>query len=270
MKKRLISAAVGSAVGVVVLSFSNLLVLEITGALLTAVAIYEIFKTAGLRSHRLLMCIAWLFGAVIIFTARGSLRISVLYPAVLFFASVIVTAVLRFGKVNPESLMTVALFCAYITAGMYSLVYVRGHSHGLFLLVMVLCSAWLTDAGAYFVGSAFGKHKIAPELSPKKTVEGAVGGILTTLILGLAATYIYTRFVNQIGVNYLLLAVTLAVSAVVSMFGDLFASSLKRWYKVKDYGNIMPGHGGVLDRFDSVLAVAPLFAVALNQFSFIM
>lgn len=266
MKQRLISAAVGVAVALVVFFFSDLIVLEIAAALLSIIGIYEIFKTAGLRKHTVLMTIGWICSTLTILTARDVIIISPAIPAVIFGIALLFAVVNNFGCSKPENILTASVWAIYITMGMFSLVYIRRFPHGLFFVIMALGSAWITDAGAYFAGRFFGKHKLAPNLSPKKTVEGAVGGALTTLLVGNVAAYVYALYFGAGGsVNFLVLSVVLVVSAVISMYGDLFASAFKRHYDVKDFGNIMPGHGGVIDRFDSVLAVAPLFAFALSQ-----
>ena len=136
--------------------------------------------------------------------------------------------------------------------------------HGVFLLVMGLCGAWIADSGAYFTGVAIGKHKLCPEISPKKTIEGFVGGIISTAAVFAAAFFVYNRFITEeplrLGaVGYVLVAVLGMVCAVIGTVGDLSASMVKRQIGFKDYGKIMPGHGGLMDRFDSVLFVLPTF-----------
>ena len=133
------------------------------------------------------------------------------------------------------------------------------HKDGLFYLIMGLCGAWIADTGAYFTGVAFGKHKLCPEISPKKTIEGFVGGIVTTGIVFAAAFSIYNG-------EFKLLTAALdfaigAVCGVIGTVGDLSASMVKRQIGFKDYGKIMPGHGGLMDRFDSVLFVLPTFYI---------
>lgn len=121
--------------------------------------------------------------------------------------------------------------------------------------------AFGSDTGAYFIGSKFGKHKLTPELSPKKSVEGAVGGFVTSAIL----TAIYSAIVlNSSVVEIIIMALVGAVGSVFAQFGDLAASSIKRYVGIKDYGKLMPGHGGVLDRFDSVLFTLPYTALVFS------
>ena len=130
--------------------------------------------------------------------------------------------------------------------------------NGLFLLIIGLCGAWIADTGAYFTGVAFGKHKLCPEISPKKTIEGFIGGITFTGIAYAAAFSIRGGFsVYTCAVAF----VIGAVCAVIGTIGDLSASMVKRQIGFKDYGKIMPGHGGLMDRFDSVLFVLPTFYI---------
>ena len=131
------------------------------------------------------------------------------------------------------------------------------------LVILPLVIAFVSDAFALFAGMAFGKHKLAPELSPQKTVEGAVGGFLGAVV----CTVLYgaiLQFGFDLKVNYLLLALYGALGSVVSQLGDLSFSYIKREYGIKDFGNIFPGHGGVLDRFDSVIFCAPLVELLLH------
>ena len=140
---------------------------------------------------------------------------------------------------------------------------IRQMEHWQSLILLPLVAAFLSDAFALFAGMAFGKHKLAPELSPKKTVEGAVGGfagaVVCTVLYG-----VVLQFGFQVTVNYLVLAVYGALGSVASQLGDLSFSYIKREYGIKDFGNILPGHGGVLDRFDSVIFCAPLMELLLH------
>ena len=124
-------------------------------------------------------------------------------------------------------------------------------------MIPVFIGSWATDTCAYFAGYFFGKHKLAPVISPKKTVEGSIGGILGTLILMLTYSYIGAE-VCDVRVNAVNVIILSLICGGVSQLGDLCASVIKREQGIKDYGHIMPGHGGVMDRFDSVLFAAPV------------
>ena len=124
--------------------------------------------------------------------------------------------------------------------------------------------SWVSDTGAWFFGRLFGKHKLIPEVSPKKTVEGAVGGVLSAALAFVLYGFIIHRIDASLSPNYLILAVSGVICAIVSQFGDLIASLVKRHYGIKDYGNVFPGHGGVMDRFDSVLLVSPVLYLLIT------
>ena len=141
------------------------------------------------------------------------------------------------------------------------------------LIWLVFLAAFGTDIMAYFVGMAIGKHKLCPVVSPKKTVEGAIGGVLGTMVFGVVATLIYSIAANRmeaftrsnIGVSmYVIIALLGCIAAVLGIYGDLFASVVKRQCGIKDYGTIFPGHGGILDRFDSVMFIAPFVTMVIT------
>lgn len=117
---------------------------------------------------------------------------------------------------------------------------------------LIFIFAWGSDTCAYFAGMFFGKHKLIPEISPKKTIEGAIGGVIGTMII----TLLFARYFHEANLVYFIPFAI--VGSVVSQIGDLFASAIKREFGIKDYGNLIPGHGGILDRFDSILFTAPL------------
>ena len=131
---------------------------------------------------------------------------------------------------------------------------------------------------AYFAGRAFGKHKLAPIVSPHKTVEGAIGGVFGSVLAGVVLTLVYSLLSSQYNVitlqvqprHYLILVVMGAIASVLGILGDLFASSVKRQVGIKDYGTIFPGHGGILDRFDSVMFIAPFVSIAVRYFFYVL
>lgn len=135
--------------------------------------------------------------------------------------------------------------------------------NGKFYILIPMISAWSSDTLALFTGMAFGKHKLAPNISPKKTVEGSIGGVLGGIIGMLIFTYI-VRTYFAFDFSYVLAILIGVMGSVLGQIGDLSFSSIKRTYEIKDYGYIIPGHGGILDRFDSVIFVAPLVAMILE------
>ena len=126
----------------------------------------------------------------------------------------------------------------------------------------------MTDTGAYFCGSFFGKHKLCPQISPKKTVEGALGGIIVSVLSALVTCLIFQNFIfdKQVFINYFLIVLIAVIGAIISMVGDLSFSLVKRSCNIKDFGNVIPGHGGILDRLDSVIFLSPLIYFLLIVF----
>jgi phosphatidate cytidylyltransferase len=134
---------------------------------------------------------------------------------------------------------------------------------GMMYVILALCAAWISDTGAYFTGTFFGSRKLCPEISPKKTVEGFIGGIAADIVVMLLASLIF-GLIAGVHVNFLWLMFTAAVCSVSGVLGDLSASLIKRQRGIKDFGNIMPGHGGVMDRFDSALFTIPVFFACVS------
>jgi phosphatidate cytidylyltransferase len=144
--------------------------------------------------------------------------------------------------------------------------------HGVYYVILCLAGAWMGDSGAFFIGRKFGKHKLAPDISPKKTVEGAVAGVVTVAVVFVGFSFAYQIFCGYVydvffTVNLLLVGIMGIACGVLGIIGDLSASVIKRSTGIKDFGNIMPGHGGLMDRFDSVLFVAPFMAMIIQMTS---
>ena len=166
--------------------------------------------------------------------------------------------VLSDPKYDAKQLMA-AFFGMFYVGTMLSYVYqIRTLNNGLYLAFLVFLCSWGCDTCAYCVGVLIGKHKMAPKLSPKKSIEGAVGGVLGSALLTALYCFIFRNHMNIDGTEIAILAVIAAVAGLISMVGDLCASAIKRNYDIKDYGHLIPGHGGILDRFDSMIITAPI------------
>ena len=164
----------------------------------------------------------------------------------------------RYPKYHSSQIMQAVFGILYVGV-MFSFLYqTRMLQNGTYTVWLIFISSWGCDTCAYCVGKLIGRHKMSPVLSPKKSVEGAIGGVAGTMLL----TYIYARiFAVQMDITHIqvcILTLISAAGALLSMVGDLTASAIKRNYDVKDYGKLIPGHGGVLDRFDSVIFTAPV------------
>nr|WP_296005751.1 phosphatidate cytidylyltransferase [uncultured Blautia sp.] len=175
------------------------------------------------------------------------------------FALVLIMCVYVFyyPKYRAEQIMA-ALFGVVYVAVMLSYIFkTRNLEGGAWLVGLIFLSSWGSDTCAYCVGVLFGKHKMAPILSPKKSVEGGVGGVVGAALLGALYAVLISGVNPASGHTPLMYGIICAVGALISMVGDLAASAIKRNKEIKDYGKLIPGHGGILDRFDSVIFTAP-------------
>lgn len=182
----------------------------------------------------------------------------VIMLAIAFLIVLMMIYVFTYPKYRSEQVM-LAFFGLFYVAFMLSYVYqIRMLPQGAFIVWLVFLCSWGSDTCAYCVGMLFGKHKMAPKLSPKKSIEGAVGGVVGAALLGAAYAASINHFAAGADANVLQYAIICGVGALISMVGDLAASAIKRNHDIKDYGNLIPGHGGILDRFDSVIFTAPI------------
>lgn len=183
----------------------------------------------------------------------------------LFMIISLTVMVVRYPKYALED-VALTLFPVFYVSLLFSfMILVREITNGSFWIWLIALSAWGSDTCAYFAGITMGKHKLAPSLSPKKTIEGSIGGILGAGALGYLYTMIFTMFaMPELRAYILVIVITVMIAAAISQVGDLAASAIKRFFEQKDYGHILPGHGGILDRCDSFIFVAPLiYIVAL-------
>lgn len=171
--------------------------------------------------------------------------------------------VFAFPKYRTEE-VTGAFFGVFYVAVMLSYVYqVRAMNDGRYLVWLIFISSWGCDTSAYCVGRLLGRHKLAPGLSPKKTIEGAIGGIAGAALLGFVFAIFFGAHMDEVENPELVCSLACAIAAVISQIGDLAASAIKRNHAIKDFGHLIPGHGGILDRFDSMLFTAPAVFFAL-------
>ena len=292
MLTRIISGAVGVVIMAVVLYFHDTIVLPIAVAFIIAVMLYELLRAVNMHKCTPVLIASEICGIVTPFIhavsgvtytdyAGGSrlpysaikldiglINYFVSFAVTLLCAFVIfVTWLKRHKEIRYEQVFFVLAVMILVPQAMSAIIRIHNFSEkeGLFLLIMGLCGAWIADTGAYFSGVALGKHRLCPEISPKKTVEGFIGGILTT---GIVYAVAFCIFAGGFDIRFALFAfITGAVCAVIGTVGDLSASMVKRQIGFKDYGKIMPGHGGLMDRYDSVLFVLPTFYAFIVMYS---
>lgn len=278
MKKRIITATVALAIFIPILIFSSTTVgkyiFTTVMAALAVIGIFELAGCIGLRRQFAVMIPTYIYAVAIMFlvvfmpshtwTFKISLAMSFVYIFYAFCYSMLSSGNIRMGQTS--ELVAVS---GYIFFGLLCIILLRytestsiyGEKHvytvlGKYLYLLIFIGAWSTDTGAYFVGVTMGKHKLIPDVSPKKTVEGAIGGLLGCIVGFSIYGGVLAIFYN-VKVNWIMLIAAALVIGVVDQLGDLIASYIKRERGIKDFGNLFPGHGGVLDRFDSVIAIAP-------------
>ena len=221
--------------------------LEITGCIMTV--LYYGMLTISLQKDFMLVYAAVMIGVVVTF---------------LVFLFVYVFA---FPKYQANQVMT-AVFSFLYAPLMLSFIYLlrEGLTQGRYLVWFVLLCSWGSDTCAYAVGVLIGRHKMTPKLSPKKSVEGAIGGIVGAALLCMLYTQLVINVYTYETFSLVQAALLGAVGAIVSMVGDLAASAIKRDHDIKDYGKLIPGHGGIMDRFDSVIVTAPIIFMGIVLF----
>ncbi len=170
-----------------------------------------------------------------------------------------VSYVLKFPKYDSAYIMQVCFGIIYVAVLLGFLYMIRIREQGIVEILMVFISSWVCDTCAYLAGRTFGKHKLAPVLSPKKSIEGSIGGIIGAIAVGILLALAAKGNIPVYGA-------VCGAGAVISQVGDLFASGIKRNKGIKDYGNLIPGHGGILDRFDSVIITAPVVFIMVDLF----
>lgn len=257
MKQRIITGVVAGAVFIAFLVLGGYFFQVFVG-LLAFVALSELFKMKGLHILSVEGALATLATLVLAmpFVAK-LLKLEADGPFLLFglfIAAMMAVMVFSHGKYTFDDLAYPFLSAFYVGIGFQALNLAR--ISGIVVVLFAMLIIWTTDSGAYFIGRQFGKHKLIPSVSPNKTIEGSVGGILCAVVI---AIIMGIFFKDQLPLIPLwLLAILAVIFSAIGQLGDLVESSIKRHFEVKDSGKILPGHGGILDRFDSMLLVLPI------------
>ena len=286
MKTRIISGIVMGVIVAAVIAAGllwNPIVITVAIALITMGAVYELLHNAAGIKDKASWIGACVFSLLFIFTTDRSLQDKI-YSAIPYSADTIISQSTKFYNywANAFSALVILYFVFaaimilknhsdFTLAHIVSLVglpvpyayalsclgAVINHADGIYYLLLLLNFSSVCDMGAYFVGSAIGKHKLCPNISPKKTVEGAIGGIISSIIVTVILALCFGKSI------WLPLVLTIPL-CILGMIGDLFASAIKRSVGLKDYSNLIPGHGGILDRVDSIIMIVPLMYVLIS------
>ncbi len=272
MKQRIVSAVIGLTLLGCVLIFADGVIFNIVIALVSLVALYEVLAATKYIQNRALVCICMAFAVCVPICKVPALAFFAPVCYVLFALALFVLLIAKHETMRIEQIGLAFLLSVAIVYGFDILLLLRDRfwPDARFYIIMALAAPWLTDAGAYFIGSAFGKTKLAPKISPKKTVEGAVGGVVVCMLLFTLLGFAYGLITPGVDISYFSLLASGFLCSIASMLGDLSASIIKRQCGVKDFGNVLPGHGGVLDRFDSVLFSGPLFYYFMLAFPIVI
>ncbi|MCI9264040.1 MAG: phosphatidate cytidylyltransferase [Oscillospiraceae bacterium] len=266
MGKRVLVAVVCIPLIFVVFYFLPPIGLPIAISLLSMIALHEVLWSTGFVKN------LWISGLSIVLSGLvpfwiyiGGGMNSALAGIFVYFVVMFLIAISSHYTVTLEKMGGSFFFAVLIPYFLSSFVRLSNMELGGFLILLPLVVSFASDAFALFAGMAFGRHKLAPALSPKKTVEGALGGLTAAVVFCMLYGLILEKGF-QVEANYLLLALYGLLGSLVAQLGDLSFSYIKRQYGLKDFGNIFPGHGGVLDRFDSVIFCAPLIELLISYF----
>ena len=261
--KRIISALLGLPLVLLILILGNTYVVDIALSIVAIISMYEFFEAISKEAKPVkwlgyISCISIAFIHII---PSEYLKIIIALAIPVVFLILFIQVILSNMKTNIKDVVYTFFGIAYIVFFMMFLAIIRGMDDGKILVWYVILAAWATDIFAYFIGKYFGKHKFS-EISPKKTIEGCVGGTIGAVV----SVVLYTLFANEglgMDYSYLYIAVMSLALSLISQVGDFVASSIKRYVGIKDYSELIPGHGGMLDRIDSLLFIAPFAYVML-------
>ncbi len=257
MKQRIITAIIAAAVFLPIILFGKT-PFTILMYLIASISLYEALKMRNLAIFSIpgiiSLALLWVFlipsQHIDLIANIGYSKIEITLLAVLLFLTYTVITKNRFTF---DDVSFAILSILYVGIGFYYFIETRFNINGLGFVFYALFIIWSTDSGAYFIGRAIGKKKLWPDISPNKTVEGFIGGVVCAIVVG-----IIMSFFTDLNMSIPKLIIVTAVLSVFGQIGDLVESALKRHYQVKDSGQLLPGHGGMLDRFDSLLFVLPL------------
>lgn len=248
MKSRVITAIVGAALFLSLLVVGNIPFAILT-LLIALIGYYEYIRMNNTK----ILSITGIWGAIAIllifidniFLGQVNVLAIVLCMMVGYFLLLLFTK----NAVNFDIIAYITFGVIYLALSFVSMLDVRALDDGLLIILFILAANWGSDIGAFLIGIKFGKHKLLPAISPKKTIEGSVGGLVFALLVGLGFSFILTQY----QLVYLLFAAL--IISIIGQIGDLIESGLKRTKAVKDSGTLLPGHGGILDRFDSLILI---------------
>lgn len=283
MKTRIISGTFIVLISALVLGLTIKYspVIVVASAILAAVAVYEALYSTGIAKSKAIVSVAIIYSVITVCRPllyeipTNSYLINAILKNVVFsqipiiaFALIMFALYLKFhSNIKLEGMLGMIILPIAISYGFSSFSTITLVNQQLFYVVLVLCWSAIADTGAYFVGVTIGKHKMAPVISPKKSWEGLIGGIIISLLAVFGVCALYNKVFGSILKTPFILAIT-PIFVLIGVLGDLTASLIKRKCGIKDFGKLIPGHGGILDRFDSILMISAALSPILNILPF--
>ena len=266
MNKSFLTRAISGIVLAIIIVTAGLLggdVLFALVGLISLVGLYEVYRVVKIEKT-VLGIIGYIFTIAFFALIRfhGTAYILPVIIGMLLF--MLAVYVFSFPKFSTEKITMAVFGFIYVTVLMSFLYLIRVSEDGIYTFWIIFIGSWICDTFAYLTGVTCGKHKMAPVLSPKKSIEGAIGGVIGAAAIGAAYGAIIGGELASVKYPVIVFAILCGIAGLVSMIGDLSASAIKRNYDIKDYGTLIPGHGGILDRFDSVIFIAPVIYYILT------
>ena len=255
--KRYLTGLIGFPIVAAILIFGNIYIIDALFAIVALISIHEYFNAIS-KKYKPIRALGYILAVLIAFIhiipIDYLMIIAIMFIplcVVILFLSIIFSSL----KIEPKDVYATLFGICYILVFIIFIPVLYGSLNGKFYIWYVFLVAWGTDTFAYIFGRLLGKHKLT-QISPKKTLEGSIGGTIGAIVVTLIYTFVVQKYVN-LGLSYVYVAIISIILSALSQIGDLAASSIKRTMEIKDYGNLLPGHGGMLDRIDSIIFIAP-------------
>lgn len=263
MHTRIISGIIAGIIVILAIAFANPLFINIAITIIAGIGIHEFYTAMKNLDYK---PISWIgYSSVVLLLLLGYIDGKKIFIFSMLLLAILIISMLIYAFSEEKSFIDVcitlfgAIYVTFLIA-FFLLVYhyqYNGAPIGRNFVWLIIFGGTLTDTFAFLVGVTLGKHKLCPKISPKKTIEGAIGGTLGGMLSFLAFAFVMNNYWN-FSLNYAIIAVFGIIVSIFAQLGDLVASYIKRYAKIKDFGNVLPGHGGVLDRIDSILFTAPV------------
>ena len=256
-KTRILTGLIGFPIVAAILILGNKYIIDALFSIVMIISLYEYFNAVG-KKYKVVKALGYIIALYIPFihvipTEITLKMLTILIPSII--AILFIKVIASKMEVNFNDISIELFGILYIIGFTVFIPMLYASDNGKLFIWYIFLTAWGTDTFAYSVGMRFGKHKLTV-VSPKKSIEGSFGGIIGATIIGVIYTICINRFAN-LEINYLFITFTIMLLSILSQIGDLAASSIKRYVDIKDFGNIIPGHGGILDRIDSIIFIAP-------------